>query len=236
MFIAEEKANIMHNNIILNDYLHQVNTKPLDKKQLFKFLEELMDKKFEMDSKDLKEQVKPMSMPEFLINYSFNLFGIEKSSEKNISKVIFSLTELYKSNDQYSKIYCSLFQILSDPVPYEVSIFLTKTRCDFQSIIYKYEKLLLSHGKKPRTSHNPFYGDYIENGGFASLGDTIDLMLSIFSCDKYFGKLALQKIKPNNITLEEYVSFQICQKIVRIGKSSESIFAIIDKDSSETID
>ena len=234
-FIEQEKQDLLDNFNILTRFIDPTNTKQLDRQKLFRFLEELMDKKYETDTKDLKECIIPMGMPEFLYNNFSNTSGIQKNADKYIAQILSTLKSLSEENNIYGNLYCSLFQIHNnDPMSFELAIFLTRARYDFQTLIYKHDRLLLAHGKKNSLAQKSH--DYIESGGFASLSDAIDLVVSIFESDRNLGMMALQLLKPDALAMEEFVIFQICQKIARMEKSIESIFSIVDKDSSNSID
>lgn len=237
LFIDEQRKMALRSENILLKFMEN-NDRIMDKVKLFKFLEELLDKKYEVDTKDLKDGVLPMQIPEFMYNFITGIFGILKSAERHIGQMIFSLKALRDSGHPYATFFCDLLHIFtSEPISYEFSIYLVRVRYDFQSLIYKYEKQVMSHGKKlfHATSNNKLT-EYFERGGFASLSDVIDLVTSIFEHDRNAGMIALQKIKPDNVTTDEFVTFQISQKVARMEKSIESIFNMVDKDSSNSID
>lgn len=236
-FIATQKEIILNSDHCLMKFTDFQGVKPLDVNKLFKFLEEMMDKKYEIDLKDINDGMLPMSFPDFVYNFIIGIFGIQKSAERHICRILLTLKNLAAEKSQYAKFFCQLFQVFSpDPIFYDFSIFLTRTRYDFQSIIYKLEKKVLSQGQKifKISKNKPL--EILLKGGLASLSDAVDLLICIFEQNKALGMLALQKIKPSKISLEEFIAFLICQKVARMNMSIESIFFNIDKDSSYTID
>ena len=233
-FIAEENELILNSENVLSKCMDFQGVKSLDSLKLFKFLEEIMDKKYEMDVKDISEGMLPIPVPDFVYRFTNGIFGIQKSAERHISRILLSLKELSEQGHNYASFFCSLFQVFTAaPAYYLFSIFLTRARYDFQSIIYKYEKKAAGYGNRGKSMKSK---EYLEKGGLASLSDVVDLVTSIFENNKTLGMLAFQMIKPQTITSEEFITFLICQKVARMNHSIESIFLAIDKDASETID
>lgn len=236
-FISAQKEIIMNSDHCLMKFIDFQGIKPLETDKLFRFLEELMDKKYEVDLKDMNEGFLPMSFPDFVYNMILRIFGIQKSAERHISRVLMSLNQLYEENNQYAVFFCELFQVFTpDPIFYDFGIFLTRSRYDFQTIICNQEKKMLNQGQKTMKSIKKKQSDSLIRGGMASLSDTADLISCIFENNKALGVIALQKIKPASITLEEFITFLICQKVARLNISIENIFLTIDKDGSNTID
>jgi hypothetical protein len=234
-FMNEEKEIMLNNDNPLLKCTDFTGIKPMESLKLFKYLEEIMDRKYEMDIKDISEGLNPTSYPEFVYKFTLLTFGIQKSAERHITRILLSLKQHSEKNHLYSKFFCDLFQVFtSDPTSYEFSIFLTRTRYDFQSIIYKYEKK--DFGSKPLKSPRNKQAEYLEKGGHSSLSDVVDLIVCIFENNKSLGITALQMIKPETISSQEFVTFLICQKVARMDQSIENLFLAIDKDSSKTID
>lgn len=233
-FIEQQVEEDMSTFNVLKKYQDADSVRLMEKGKLFRFLDQVMDKRYEMDTKDLNDGVYPMSMPDFFYNYISHTIGIQKSADKQIQQILFTLKSLSDSNI-YAKFYCSLLNISDfEPISLEFAVFLTRARYDFQSLIYKHERLMLTHSKRQNfTSKSQ---EYLEKGGVASLSDIIDLIVSMFESDRTLGMMALQMLKPDEITLEEFVIFQICQKVARMEKSVEAIFSMVDKDSSNSID
>jgi hypothetical protein len=236
IFINHEREEMLAAPNILSKYIQE--SRVMDQIKLYKFLEDLMDKKYELDTKEIKDRVTPSKFPEFLNGYILKLFGMPKAAEKQIISILYTLKSLSDSDDKYSKFYCSLFNIHTlDPVPYELGLYLTSARYNFQSLIYKHEKRMLSIGRKPPSpADGAKFKEYISKGGYASLSDIIDLVVSILYKDKNTAIQALQMLRPDTITHQEFIIFQICQKVVRLGRSVEAIFTAVDKNSNGAID
>jgi hypothetical protein len=79
---------------------------------------------------------------------------------------------------------------------------------------------------------------YLETGGRSALSDAIKYVHKIFETQEFFGQIALKFLKPIDISEVDYIIFNICFKMVRLGKSAENIFDLLDSsgDGNITID
>lgn len=230
--MEEESKELIENNEIMKN-IKETNEKPMSVVNLFKFLEELMDKKYETDLKDIKEGRMPRTMTEFIQEHLLRVFGIAKIANRQLASIIPALKELHQQKDPYGILYCRLFQIFDPhPINLHMAIFITKARNQFGIIKEKFEKTAKpSGGRNTRDMTRE-----AKTGGYAFSTDVIDLITTIFENHKALGVKTLRLLRPENLSLEEYVAFMICQKIIRIGKTVESVFNLIDKDGSKTID
>lgn len=234
--LASIDQDIRETNAIFTT-IRGTNEKPMSTVNLFKFLEELMDKKVETDEKDIKEKRKPRSMVEFMQEHLSRVFGIPKIANRQLAQIIPALQELYTQQDPYGSIFCRLLGIFSpNPLPLHFAVFLASARAKFVLLNEKYEKNSLigqnrriSRGKKDMI-------DEAKAGGFAQANDVVDLAVTIFENYRNYGILALKLLRPDSVCVEDFVVFQICQKIVRLGRSIEGVFNIIDKDASLSVD
>ena len=234
--VEEETKELVENNELLMT-IRESNEKPMSLINLFKFLEELMDKKYEADIKDLKDLRNPRTMTEFIQEHLGRVFGISKLANRQLAQIIPALKELYLAKDPYGSIYCKLFQIYdSDPIPFNFAIFITKARYLFQNCINKYEKFVSSNIKDKKKSRGRDLIEDSKSGGYAFTLDVIDLVFNMFESNKQLGILLIQMIRPDAISLEDYVVFLICQRIVRLNKTIEVVFNTIDTDGSGTIE
>lgn len=217
-------------------FVKGTNEKPMSLPNLFKFLEELMDKKVETDEKDIKEGRRPRTMIEFMQEHLSRVFGISKIANRQLAQIIPALKGLFEEKDPYGGLYCRLLGVFDPvPLPLPFAVFLATSRVRFLGLIEKYERSsMIGNNRKSRGKK-----DIIEDaksGGWAFATDVIDLTINIFEDYRTLGMLALKMLKPTDVCVEDYVVFQICQKIVRLGRSIESVFNIIDKDASLSVD
>ena len=233
--LASIDQDIRETNAIFST-IRGTNEKPMSTVNLFKFLEELMDKKVEIDEKDIKEKRKPRSMVEFMQEHLSRVFGIPKIANRQLAQIIPALQELYTQQDPYGSIFCRLLGIFDpNPLPLHFAVFLASARARFVALNEKYEKNSLigqnrriSRGKKDMI-------DEAKAGGFAQANDVVDLAVTIFENYRNYGILALKLLRPDSVCVEDFVVFQICQKIVRLGRSIEGVFNIIDSSLSVDI-
>ncbi|OMJ79299.1 hypothetical protein SteCoe_20721 [Stentor coeruleus] len=231
--IEEVNKEFIENNELIKN-LNEINEKPMSIFNLFKFLEELMDKKYETDLKDIKEGRMPGTMTEFIQEHLLKVFGVTRIASRQLGSIIPTLKELHQQKNPYGNLYCQLFQIFDpNPLNLHMAIFITRARYQFELIKEKYEKIIIPTSRKRNTRDMT---KEAKIGGYAFVTDVIDLIKIMFENKKEIGIITLKLLRPENLSLEEYVIFMICQKINRIGKTVESVFNLIDKDLSLTID
>jgi hypothetical protein len=229
-------SDIRETNAIFTT-IRGANEKPMSTVNLFKFLEELMDKKVETDEKDIKEKRKPRSMAEFMQEHLSRVFGIPKIANRQLAQIIPALQELYEQQDPYGSIFCRLLGIFDmNPLPLHFAVYLASARSKFMVLNEKYEKSSLITQNRRSSRNKKDMIDEAKSGGLAQANDVIDLIVNIFENYRNLGTLALKLLRPAEICVEDFVVFQICQKIVRLGRSIEGVFNIIDKDASLSVD
>ena len=213
---------------------------PLSYINVFKFLEEMMDKKYESDKKDIHDMRQMKSMTEFMMEHISRNFGVQTLALKFVAQFIPGLYQVYSQGHIYAIFFARILQLFhSDPVPYSLSLYLVRIRMEFSPLIEKYERFLgLNKKNNSQTEKNHGRSGYEDagTGGLALLGDVIELVYNIFSSDKESGTKALDLLKPALVSVEDYVAFKICHKMAKLGKTPEMIFNILDKDKGGTID
>lgn len=232
----EEKKNLVLNNDIMLKY-GKSKEKPISVINLFKFLEGLMDNKYETDLKDLKENRMPRTMTEYIQEHLSRLFGIPKIANRQLAQIIPALKLLFDEKDPYGSLYCRLFQLFdNEPIHLNFAIFLTRSRFFFQQLIEKQEKSGAANVKNNRVSRGKELIEEAKAGGYAFATDVIDLISNMYKDSRSDGIIAVRMLKPDDISMEDYIFFEICHKFVKTGKNVEALFNIIDKDSSLSID
>jgi hypothetical protein len=179
---------------------------------LFKFFEDMLDKKYESDVASLQANRQPSSIPDYFIDHLGRIYGLKKLAQKAMSQILVCLEELNRQNHNYGKVICRLLQIHDpQPIPTPLGLFLTKVRHDINKII---------SSKKQ--------GSKIKGLEEIHIIDAISLIYTLFDTDKFSKYKAILLIKPKFITDEEYLAFRICNKIIRMGQTTENIFSMID--------
>ena len=221
--LDEEKQNLLKNNILLHKYKRSsLESKPLTLANLFKFLEEMMDQKYKTDLKDLKDKLNPKPMPEFTLEYLTRKFGIKNLALKFLSQLIPALENLVKEGSAYAKFYSDLLQVSSNPIPYNLAIYLVKARGTFMILIAKAKKL------KEALQIKALNEAYKEE---AMLADTLELIYSQFQADSSIGTEIVPKLKPNNLSDSEYFGFVVSHKLKKAGVNSEDISRLLKTDT-----
>lgn len=210
--------------------------KPMTPINTFKFLEELMEKKYKSDLKDISDRREPRVMTEFLMEHLQRVFGIAKLALRHLSQLVPAMKALHDDGNEYATFYCRLFQLYHpNPIPYQLALFLTKARIIFTPLIEKYEKSILFQ-KKTKLSKTKENIENLYSGGFALISDAIDLIYIMFSNDRESGVQVLEHLKPPTVSDEEFVTYKICHRMSKLGKTSEGIFGLLDRDGGGTLD
>jgi hypothetical protein len=240
--ILEETKSIIEKNLIMETYksIDAKYDKPISHINIIKFLEELLDKKFEADKKAVLDSTQIQSINDFTLDYLKKSFGVESLAYKFLAQLITGLYRMYTDGQTYGMFFARFLQLFHpDPVPYSLSIYLLKIRSEFHRLSEKYERFLADQGKGKDPSKDTYGRSNYEaavTGGSALLGDVIELIYNSFSTDKDAGLKALELLKPSSVSYEDFVAFKICHKMAKMGKTPEMIFSILDKDAGGTID
>lgn len=242
--ILEVNTTLVQSNPVLALYksLDDKGDKTISNVSFFKFMEELMDKKFDSDKKDISEFKQIKSLPEFLPEYLTKTLGIQSLALKFLVQLIPTLHNLCTENHPYGIFFARLLNLFHpDPISYSLAIYLVKIRMEFQPLLEKYERSMVEpvkkgeKNKKPANSGKNAY-ELAGSGGMALLTDVIELVYQLFVGDKEAGLKVLELLKPSKISHEDFVAFKICHKMAKLGKTPEMIFKLLDKDQGGTID
>ena len=235
--LSKTASDLFATNKIILQY-NQINSsteKPLSFINVLKFLEELMDKKFESDKQEVSENKPVTSMPEFMMEFLIKTYGIQSLALKFLSQFIGGFYDIYKEGNKYAAFFARILQIFHpEPAPLSLAVYIVRARMDFHPLIDTYERSILLSEKKNDAGRNAF--DNAGCGGKAFLGDTIELIYALFQDDPSGGEMALELIKPEKVSVEDYVAYKICHKMAKIGKTPEMIFNLLDKDAGGTVD
>ena len=241
--IDEENRILIETNPIMIQYkqIEGKTEKPMSYVNIFKFLEDLMDKKFETDKKDIKDLRQMRSMTEFMMESLQRQFGIQSLALKFLGQFIPGFYQIYGENHKYAIFFARLLQLFHpEPVTYSLALFLVKARTDFYPLIEKFERVMHDHGKKDimkkaDQTHGRSAYEAAATGGLAFVSDVIELVYSIFGGDRDSGTKALEIMKPENVTHEDFVLYKICHKMAKLGQTPEQIFNTLDKDGGGSI-
>ena len=242
--IAKENQELVQKNPVMALYnsLQEKGDKTLSVVSFYKFMEELMDKKFLSDKQDLAEQREIRSMMDFLPDYLTKTLGIQSLALKFLAQMVPSVHSLLADGHVYAAFYARLMNLFQpDPVYHALAVYLVKVRMEFQPLLDKYERTMTEpvkkadKKKKPQNTSKNTY-EVAVTGGKALLTDVIELVYQLFAGDREAGLKALELLKPENVTHEDFVAFKICHKMAKLGKTPEMIFNLLDKDHGGTID
>ena len=241
--IDEENRILIESNPIMIQYkqIEGKTEKPMSYVNIFKFLEDLMDKKYETDKKDIKDLRQMRSMTEFMMESLQRQFGIQSLALKFLGQFIPGFYQIYGENHKYAIFFARLLQLFHpEPVTYSLALFLVKVRTDFYPLIEKFERVMHDHGKKDikkkaDQTHGRSAYEAAATGGLAFVSDVIELVYSIFGGDRDSGTKALEIMKPENVTHEDFVLYKICHKMAKLGQTPEQIFNTLDKDGGGSI-
>mmetsp|Transcript_4674 Transcript_4674/g.4577 ORF Transcript_4674/g.4577 Transcript_4674/m.4577 type:complete len:438 (+) Transcript_4674:127-1440(+) len=182
------------------------NAKPLDLGYTFKFLEKLMDDKFDEDLKMIEEGKIPRELSDFLIEQIFANYENEELAYKFLNELVASLHSLFKMNQAYGILFCRLFNLFhAQPIPYRLVIYVTQARMYFQQ---------LKQLKPVADTRGSIVKGILEDsyGGESLLSDVIMLIELLFEEDPATGARVLEKCRPTSVGIGEYCLYIVCNK------------------------
>ena len=204
---AEVPSTILHDITIKNS-----NVTPYPLKATIKLFEDLMDKKFMLDCKELKEFKKPRDLSDFLIDYMNRSFGIQSVAQKTLNRLLLTL-ESSKDNP-YLILFCRLLKILYPrPIPLNLLTYLCRIRVDFNALIEKFQAKSLQQ-KQNSEKLDSFQK---ELGGNALLLDVFELIQKKFKSKK-IQKHIFQQLCPNGLEIHKYLIYYSCYRISKSGQ------------------
>jgi len=241
--LGAERQEAVNSNVLI-ETLSKANVpadRPLTYLNIFKFFEELMDRKFEVDAQDLQAGRKPRAMTEFLMEHLNRQFGIKSLALRYLGQLIPGLQILYNENLPYAVLFARLLQVWHpEPIPLQLALYLVRIRMDFHKLMEKYARerevqRKRQKGKKLETTHGRAAYDQAATGGEAFTTEVISLIYDLFENDEKSGELALQLLRPEGCSLVDYVTFKLCHKMAKLGMSAEAVFKLIDEDGGGSI-
>lgn len=186
---------------------------------VFRFFEEMMDKKYEADVANSLANRPPCTLPDFFIDHLNRVYGLKKLAQKALSQMMISLKILSDQGHSYGKIICKLLQVFDpEPVPTTLALFITKARIDLNKLISSKKQ-----GKKVKRLEE------------IHIIDAINLVHNLFENDKFSRTRTVILLKPKLMSEEEFLLFRICNKLVRSGLTSEIVFFMFDTESQNEI-
>lgn len=240
--LSEINNYVLENNSLLQDlrsYSVEENPKPMQLVNLFKLFEEMMEKKYEVDCQDIKAKRKPRNMTEFMMEYLTRMFGLRKLAEKELGRLIPALRKLNEQKHPTAMLFCRLLQIFHpEPVPFNMAIFLTRVRWEFQKLVDKAAKgtSLMNKKRGLKTGNQAKSSSKEYLGGNALLVDIFLQVYSIFENDKLSRAISISLLKPENVSVKDYLTFRICYKMSKVGKTTEQMFNEWDKEGRGCVD
>lgn len=211
--------------------------KPMPTQQLFKVVEEMMARKYESDQADIKSERLPRSIPAFLFEHLSRSVGLRPLAIKALNQFVPALQQLYAEGHPYGLVVCQLLQVLHEaPVSYLLGLYLTEVWALFDPLTQKFARVKAERSSKrgqkqgpivtPRMRKQLQFKPYL--GGQAFLQDVITLVYSLFDSNRSLGEKVIRLLQPEELSLDEFVTFLICQKMAKLGRAPESLFRVID--------
>ncbi|CAG9320877.1 unnamed protein product [Blepharisma stoltei] len=228
MLSEEQKATISENPLMIYYEAHRGRgEKPMSIQNVFRFFEEMLDKKYEADCADLEAKRAPRTMPDYMMDHLIRVYGLKKIAHKALCQIIPTLEELNKKRHSLGILFSRLIQVIHhDPIPYQLALFLTKARIEFN-------KLVTNALKDMKTRNIEAKAGKSDNDGAAFLIDVMNLIYNLFDTDRGSRGKAISLLKPERFTSEQFMVFRICHKIIRMGETAENVFAGFDVDRKD---
>jgi hypothetical protein len=198
--IKSHKKHSSNLNPLLSSLAPSQSKDSLPFNQVLKIFEDLMDKKFALDQKELKEQVKPRELAEFFPDYLNRNFGIQKVGQRMLGKFLASLKNY--SSHPYIKLLCRFLRVeCEDPVSLNLLVFLCKARNDFNSLLKNSEKKVDDKSLKI-------------TGGTVQLIKLFGYLSKEFKDPEVYAEV-VSRMCPGSLKFEEYLIFYSLNKIVK---------------------
>lgn len=190
---------------------------PMPLTSLFRFFEEMMDKKYDLDVSNLTEGKDYLPVPDFYLDQLLHVYGLKKLAQKSMWQMLLTLKQLSDQFHTYGKLICSLLHIYDPyPTPPKLSLFLTRARIEMNRII----------------NSNKAKNKKLEE---IQLIDAVELVYSLIPNDKYLRSKAISMLRPKNMTEEEFLMFRIYFKMNKLGLNAESMYNEIDLNNEKRI-
>lgn len=190
------------------------NNNTMEITRIFTFFEEMFDKKYEADEKNLKNNRPLISIPEYFTQYIKGSYGLKSIFNDHISLMISTIQKLSDQKSKYGKLICKLLQIHDpEPVPDQLAWFLTKARHEFKKEIMI--KQQIKSARRPDELH---------------VVEAMHLLHSLFETDKFSRAKAIVFLQPATMTAEDFLAFRIGFRILKMGWKAENFFQYFDKE------
>lgn len=238
-FIQEEYRFALENNVMVKTFNSAGGNpeRPLTIPQALKFFEDMMDKKYEADLGDIKNGRPLQPLPDFFLEFMNRTFGLKKLAIKMLCQIIPTLELMNNDGSPYCQLFCRLVQINHpSPVSFQLSVFLTRVRMEFNTFAEKYQRDKDARDSKKGIKVGKGKGKEVSStGGEAYLLDIMAYLSGIFESDRRSSEQMLKLLQPASVDTVDYVIFRICHKVSKLGIPLESVFALLDKDGSGSL-
>ena len=241
--VQEEKNDLLRDNLIISAFRAAgLKEAPLAYVNVFRFFEELMDKKYEVDQADLAAFRRPRGMTEFMMEHLSRNFGLKSLAVKYLCQLLPALQTLFRQNHPYGTLFARLLQVFHrDPISFKLALFLTRIRKTYNQLVEKTDKEKVVHHsgrgisrKKANLTSQQLF-EIAASGGDAYLADAIYLVYDIFEHCQDYGQLMLKLIKPAAIDVNDFIIFKICHKMAKLGLTPESLYDLIDTKKEQNL-
>ena len=186
---------------------------------LVRFFEEMMEKKHEADLASLQSARPLTSVPDFFLDHLIRVYGLKKLAQKSMWQILKTLELLQSQGHAYGRIMCRMLQIFdSQPIPTSLAWFLTKARAEFNKLLYVRKAVLRQ--RRIEEVH---------------LVEAVNLVYALFESDKFSRAKAVSLLRPKATADEDFLLFKISNRAIRMGLTSEIMFAVLDADSSGAV-
>mmetsp|Transcript_27901 Transcript_27901/g.27583 ORF Transcript_27901/g.27583 Transcript_27901/m.27583 type:complete len:569 (+) Transcript_27901:372-2078(+) len=221
----EQKTAISENPLMIYYEAHRGRgERPMSVHNVFRFFEEMLDKKYEADCADLEAKRMPRTMPDYMMDHLIRVYGLKKIAHKALCQIIPTLEDLNHRRNSWGILLSRLIQVIHhDPIPHQLALFLTKARIEFN-------KLVANAVKDIKTRKRETVTGQADKEGSAFLIDVMNLVYNLFDTDRGSRGKAISLLKPESFTPEQFMVFRICHKIIRMGETAENVFSVFDVD------
>lgn len=181
---------------------------PLSPPQAFNMLENIIEQKYEADFGPFRTQ-HPQSFPDFALSLLSKAYQHTDFAYQTLGQGLLAL----QTSQPSAQFLCRLFHIHTrEPYPVEVGLVVERACGE----LGKLEKQV---GQRPVSEGI---------GGSVFLLHVVTCLYQLFRNDQASGMEVLRRLKPDTVSLEDFVSFNVCYCLGKTGVTAEAVFASLN--------
>ena len=199
----------------------------MNKLKVVQIIEEVFDRKYEVDLINIEEKVPLKSFSDCLSDYFVRKLGLPRLALKEIGVFLPGLSKLNREHFPLATLFCQIANVFAEsPFPPEVGTFIIHSRAKFLQLVANQRKKGASKIKIETRIMKSRKADEAN----LPIIEMISLVSELFSTSRPYAERFLMLLKPDKVLHSEYVFFLICYDVMKQGTKVESLFSRLDSD------